>query len=264
VALARFPPGPDLGQWVERYWTVRWDLTGADPYRSEVLPHPTVHVTFESGTTPHYGFAMPAALVHGPPVRRFTIDLSSVGRAFGVKFRPGGFGAFTGENVGAWRGQIMPIEAAFGQNGLLAEVLAHETDEARVPVVEAFLHTRMPTSDPAYDRVMEIVAGMIADSTLISVDSVTKRFGIPERSLQRLFRRYVGVGPKWMLRRYRLHDAVTLIDSGGYGDLATLAASLGWYDQAHFTREFTAQVGQSPSIYATRSAGDNPGDSSQT
>jgi len=82
---------------------------------------------------------------------------------------------------------------------------------------------------------------------------VTERHGIPLRTLQRLFRRYVGVGPKWTLQRYRLHDAVTLIDTGAVDDLAELAASLGWYDQAHFTREFTSLVGMPPAKYAARS-----------
>ena len=73
-----------------------------------------------------------------------------------------------------------------------------------------------------------------------------------ERTLQRLFRRYVGVGPKWVLQRARLHDAVDRIDAGRVTDLASLALELGWFDQAHFTRDFTALVGQSPAAYAGR------------
>ena len=81
-----------------------------------------------------------------------------------------------------------------------------------------------------------------------------------ERTLQRLFRRHVGVGPKWVLQRARLHDAVDRIDRGGVRDLAALAVELGWFDQAHFTRDFTALVGQSPAAYARRAthAGSRP------
>ena len=55
-----------------------------------------------------------------------------------------------------------------------------------------------------------------------------------------------------MLQRARLHDAVTRIDLGSAGDLASLAVELGWFDQAHFTRDFTALVGESPAAYAAR------------
>jgi AraC-like DNA-binding protein len=252
VQLARPPVSPKLHTWVENYWTVRWDLGDAPPYTSEVVTHPAVQLSIESGNTPHYGVEMPAALIHGVPTKRFRIDLSGEGRAFGVKFRPGGFGAFTGEDVGAWTDQVLPLRAAFGDEttALMGDVLAEPEDADRAAIVDAFLEQRLPGPDPRYERVLEIVGGMIGDPSLISVDAVCEQFEVSARTLQRLFRRYVGVGPKWVLRRYRLHDAVTLIDAGEYDDLAELAARLGWFDQAHFTSEFTEQVGRTPGEYA--------------
>ena len=86
----------------------------------------------------------------------------------------------------------------------------------------------------------------------VAVGAVARRFveefGVSERTLQRLFQRYVGVSPKWVLRRYRLHDAMTFIDRGRT-DLAELAAALGWTDQSHFTNEFRAVVGMTPGEY---------------
>ena len=70
------PVSEPLRPFVERYWSVRWDLTGQPPFRSEVLSHPSVNVSVESGTDPHFGFAMPAVLVHGVVTRRFSIDLT--------------------------------------------------------------------------------------------------------------------------------------------------------------------------------------------
>ncbi len=55
-----------------------------------------------------------------------------------------------------------------------------------------------------------------------------------------------------MLARYRMHDAVTRLDEGYVGSLVDLAAEHGWYDQAHFTRDFRRLVGQSPAAYAVR------------
>jgi AraC-like DNA-binding protein len=60
-----------------------------------------------------------------------------------------------------------------------------------------------------------------------------------------------------VLARYRLQDAVASIDAGEVEDLAGLAASLGWFDQAHFSRDFRSVVGTTPSRYlqAARAAG---------
>ncbi|WP_082599459.1 AraC family transcriptional regulator [Nocardioides sp. Root151] len=252
--LSRPTPDPRLDPWIEHYWTVAWNLPTGTTYLSEVVPHPAVHVTVESGTTPHHGLEMPAALVHGVVTRRFSIPLSGEGRSFGIKFRPGGFGAWTGDDVGGWTDRVESLRAVFGAaaDDLLRDVLGESSDAVRAEVMDAFLLERLPAPDPAYDRVIAIVAGLVADSSLVTVEQVAERFHVSVRTLQRLFRRYVGVGPKWVLRRHRLHDAVTLIDAGEYADLADLSARLGWFDQAHFTREFTDLVGVPPGEYADR------------
>jgi transcriptional regulator GlxA family with amidase domain len=86
----------------------------------------------------------------------------------------------------------------------------------------------------------------------VRVDQVASLGGLSVRSLQRLFAAYVGVSPKAVLARYRLQDAAAAIDAGEVDDLADLAASLGWFDQAHFSRDFRAVVGVTPSSYLQR------------
>ncbi len=90
------PVSEALRPFVERYWSVRWDLTGEEPFRSEVLSHPSVNLSVEFGTEPRFGFAMPAVLLHGVVTRRFAVDLTGAGRVTAAKFRPGGFTALTG------------------------------------------------------------------------------------------------------------------------------------------------------------------------
>jgi AraC-like DNA-binding protein len=84
----------------------------------------------------------------------------------------------------------------------------------------------------------------------VRVGELAARHGMSPRSLQRLFRRYVGVSPKWVLRRYRLHEAAERIAEGRDGDWARPALDLGYFDQAHFIRDFKALVGASPAQYA--------------
>jgi AraC-like DNA-binding protein len=103
--------------------------------------------------------------------------------------------------------------------------------------------------DPRYDHLLDVVADMLADRTLLTVAEVGERHGAGVRTLQRLFTHFVGVGPKAVLARYRMHDAVSELDEGWDGTLTDLAHRYGWYDQAHFTRDFTALVGVTPGRY---------------
>ena len=81
------------------------------------------------------------------------------------------------------------------------------------------------------------------------VDLVAALAATSVRSLQRLFAGSVGISPRSVLARYRLQDAAAAIDAGGVDDLAGPAASLGWFDQAHFSRDLRAVVGVPPSAY---------------
>lgn len=262
-ALRRLAPPASLAAWLEHLWLVEWDLPPGVTYPSEVLTHPAVHLTVEQGPTPRFGHELPAALVHGVVTRTFRIELAGAGSVVGVRFRPGGFGAFTGRDVAELTDRVVPAAEVLGPaaDDLLAAVLAATDETATTAAVTDVLEGLRPAPDARYDELLDVVRAVLEDRTLTSVEAVTERFGVSTRTLQRRFRRYVGVGPKWVLRRFRLHDAVTSIDAGAYDDLAGLAAELGWYDQAHFNRDFADLLGVSPLQYA---AGRQRSDSSSS
>ncbi|MQA78155.1 MAG: helix-turn-helix domain-containing protein [Streptosporangiales bacterium] len=246
IDLRRYPPEPDVGRFVERYWAVHWDLRDRDPYRVDIISHPCVNVTF---TTEMGGE------VHGVGTRTSSHPLAGSGRVFGVKFRPGGFFAYGGLPVASLTDRSVPLREVFGPaaDALTDAVLDADTDtdERRIGLVQAFLRQRLPvTDDPAYHLLVGIVTTMLDDRAVTRVDQVAARYDMSARTLQRLFHRYVGVGPKWMIRRYRLHDGAELLATGAVADPAALAVELGWFDQAHFTRDFSALIGVSPVEYA--------------
>ncbi|WP_084489263.1 helix-turn-helix domain-containing protein [Nocardia niwae] len=247
-SLIRVPPGPAVDRYVEWYWAVRWDLRGRPPYRAEVLSYPSVNVTFERSGSRTGGF------VNGVVTTKFMRELSGLGETFGIRFCAGGFGAFTGVDVGSLRDRAVPVADVLPDGANLTErVLDAATVEQRCRVVEQYLADRPAVEDRTYRLVRRIVDAMATDQELTRVDQIAERFGVPARTLQRMFRRYVGAGPKWVLRRYRLQDGAELLAKGRTEDLAALAADLGYFDQAHFSREFTTEVGMAPLEYAKNS-----------
>jgi AraC-like DNA-binding protein len=244
-----------LRPFVERYWSVRWDLTDRPAFRSEVLSHPSVNVSVEQGTHPRFGHQLPAILLHGVVSRRFSVDLVGAGRVTAVKFRPGGFAALTGALPGRDTVHRLGSELGISAGSLLSAVLAEEDDESRAAVLDAVLAPTAPEPPGAYLDLLRLVAAMIEDRELVRVDQVAALGAMSVRSLQRLFATYVGVSPKAVLARYRLQDAAAAIDAGEVDDLAGLAASLGWFDQAHFSRDFRSVVGMTPSAYLQRARG---------
>ena len=91
---------------------------------------------------------------------------------------------------------------------------------------------------------------MLTAPAAIRVSDAAREHGLSTRALQRLFSRYIGAGPKWVLQRYRLHEAAERIAAGDRGDWAQVAAELGYADQADFIRDFRALVGCSLATHA--------------
>lgn len=237
----RYHPSPDLADCVEHYWVVEWDLRGRPPHRAETLPHPSVHMIFEPRRS----------RIRGPARARFARRLAGRGGVFAVKFTPAGFRPFARRPVSAFTDTTVSLRTVFGDDGAALDraILAAPTDGARIAIVEGFLRARY-RRDGNVARVSAIAAAAAGDRGVLKVDDLVARFGLNKRTLQRLFASYVGVSPKWVIQRYRLHEAAEQLASSGAGGHAALALQLGYSDQAHFVRDFKAIVGLSPAAYA--------------
>ena len=121
-----------------------------------------------------------------------------------------------------------------------------------VPTVEAFLLGRLPAPDPRAFAAAGAVEAIAADPAVTRVETLADELGVSVRGLQRLFAEYVGIGPKWVIRRYRLHEVTERMAAGGEIDWAALAADLGYADQGHFIRDFKSMFGEPPTWYAER------------
>ncbi|NUR32237.1 MAG: AraC family transcriptional regulator, partial [Catenulispora sp.] len=94
----------------------------------------------------------------------------------------------------------------------------------------------------------------VQDRTLTRVEDFAQAAGVSTRTLQRALTEHIGIGPKWFLRRYRLYEAGERVAHHERVNWSTLASDLGYADQAHLTRDFTAAFGMPPAQYAALSA----------
>jgi AraC-like DNA-binding protein len=242
---ARYHPSPDLEPYVEHYWSVQWDLRGLAPERAETLPHPSVHMIFERNV---------GSRIAGVARGKFSRLLEGEGGVFAAKFRPGGFYPFVGVPISTFTATTQSLQDVFGAEGDALEqaVLTESADPSRITVVEDFLRRRRPGPDENVARIAEIVYGVAGDRGIVKVDDLVDRYGVNKRMLQRLFAKYVGVGPKWVIQRYRLHEAAEQLAAGSSISQSELALDLGYSDQAHFARDFKMVVGTSPAAYARK------------
>ncbi len=240
-AHGRIAAPAGLADRIEHFWSVRWNLDGLPPQVQETLPHPNVHIVLEPGQAAAWG-------VHGG---RWTRTLEGRSMAFGVKFRPGAFRPLLGRSVSTIANTSIALAELFGSRAAgLDDVLAGADDEDSAERASAFLREHLPPADDKALLASRIVDSVVDDRDLLSADELAARFGLPLRALQRLFSEYVGIGPKWVIQRYRLHEALARVQAGEAVAWAALAQDLGYFDQAHFIADFRKLVGRTPGDYA--------------
>ncbi len=83
---------------------------------------------------------------------------------------------------------------------------------------------------------------------MATVAELCQAGSLGERQLQRLFKRYIGLSPKYYARIIRFNHIFQLIKEGGH-NWAEIIFLSGYYDQSHFIRNFKAFTGEDPSGY---------------
>jgi AraC-like DNA-binding protein len=236
----RYRPPDALADWVEHFWLESWEVHNRAPQIRVVLPHPCVHLVFAPGRSRIYGVQL----------SRFVRELKGDDLILGIKFRPGAFYPFFQKPVSRMANTSLLAQQLF-PNAISAEksVLACSDDQAMVDAAAQFLMAYLPPRDPNVDMACKIVEEIANDRSVMRVEHVTERFGLQERTLQRLFHRYVGASPRWVIKRYRVYDVLNQLSAGMPVAWAALAQDMGYFDQSHFNNDFKKLIGLSPRGY---------------
>jgi AraC-like DNA-binding protein len=242
--IHRFAPSPELAPLVRRYWMPVWTLPEGQVSVQRVLQYPVCLVVVSH----EY------ALLVGPSSGLSTQELAGTGWALGTMLQPAAGLALAGGSVGGLTDRSVPLL----DEALVAAIRDAVGDDphdpgrqqAAVAAVEESLARLLPVDEEGLlvNAIVEYVEG---DPEVQRVGQVCEKFAITERTLQRLTARRIGLSPKWLIQRRRLHEAAERLAGRQRPDLARVAAELGYADQAHFARDWRAVTGLTPREFAS-------------
>jgi AraC-like DNA-binding protein len=231
-----FMPSDELAPFVQRIWFSQWTISNGERRQQAVLPHPSANLVLGTSDASMLGVVTSAA----------TQYLEGNGFACGAKLQPGALRAFGIERPSLLRGKFAPASPLLGGR---APTLGDATLERLVADIDGYLLSRNPRHDLISLRAKAIVEFAEDHRDVVSVSQIAEVFGLSIRSIQDTCRRAIGVSPKWLIRCFRIQDALELLEKGEASGLAHLALELGYFDQAHFTRDFKQVTGVTPGRY---------------
>lgn len=245
--IHRYDATPALRTLARRHWVPVWCYRDGRTHVQKVLQYPVCLTV----VTPDY------ARFYGVAAGLSTVALAGDGWAVGTMLQPAAGRLLWGAPVSELTDRHVPVEAVPGLAGtaLAEEVRAVMTpapgDPAShgraVAVVEERLARHLPVDDTGL-FVNALVELIESTPELTRVDQLSAATGTSPRALQRITRDRLGLTPKWLIQRRRLHEAAQRLKEGRT-TLAAIAHELGYSDQAHFTRHWSAVTGMAPGRY---------------
>jgi len=168
----------------------------------------------------------------------------------GVHFRSGGAGPFLDIPVSELVDTHVPLRYAAdpGAAILRERLMVGGSPEARLDVLERWLMQRLLRRRHR-DQAIAWAVRMIERRPNVRMHDIAARIGRSSRWFIDRFASEVGLTPKTFSRVRRFQAAVGLMHARSGIDFADLALSLGYADQAHFSHEFRAIGGITPTAY---------------
>ncbi len=167
----------------------------------------------------------------------------------GVRLRAGGGWPFLGVPVRKFSGQVVELDCVLGPeiNELRDRLGEKTTDDARFDLLEEWLLRRQLT--PPTRAVTYALRAIQRGADAVRIGRMADEIGISHKHLLREFDRCVGLTPKTFARVCAFQRVIQSVGHKTQVEWAETAARCGYYDQAHFIREFRAFSGLTPTNY---------------
>ncbi len=263
VAYEQVPCCPALAEDVDYYWVMSAARPLVDTVVSRGMSRGATDLIvpleghFCAGAERHlFGDSEPRGYLVGPLSAPAFIRSNGRCTVVGARFRPGRardyFRLLASEltdHVLAFDDLVVPEQRA------LSDALREQRSmEARLSVLERFLlamQRRVRAEEQHLALALQIIASRRG---CVKVDDLARAVGIGVRKLERSFQQAIGLSPKTQCRVARIEYAIEQIPCGKPPDWLDIVHRCGFYDQAHFIREFRAIVGTTPSGFVEERA----------
>lgn len=243
-------PTPPLALYIESFWR----LEGAGK-KEKIFPDGRMEMVFNlsdpfrryhtDGSTE----IQPPALLVGQMRDHTVIEPTGRIHLFGIRFQPGGAFPFLQFALDGVTDKIQNLDAVWGRlaEELTARLAGAGNFDSQVLDAERILMRRLHTDGD--NKIAYAVQQIISSGGNLILDRLVSEISLSARQIERKFQERVGIGPKLLARLVRFQKVFRLLGPEPNPRWVEIALHCGYYDQAHFIRDFKEFTGEIPSSY---------------
>ncbi|HSU29255.1 MAG TPA: helix-turn-helix domain-containing protein [Chitinophagaceae bacterium] len=249
----RIEPEKNLNRFIECYWLIQED----DPTQrtQKIIPDGFPELIFHFGDPYLVNLnsswkLQSKTLLAGQITKHFYLQNTGISDIIGIKLNPTALTHLFDIPMPGLTDQVVDISMLpdMGLRALDAGLRSDINRETRMKRLNEYfsaLAEHSVVKNNPVDRAIELI---FIKNGMITVNEILSAINLSERQFERLFKKHVGLSPKFYARIIRFNYIFQLKEQKGefWKDLALDAA---FYDQSHFIRDFKAFTGESPSAY---------------
>lgn len=249
--FSRIEPHPDLNQLIECYWTMQSDE--ASPSIEKIIPDGFTELIFNYGSVYKSknkdGWCLQSPnLLAGQISSYFYLENTGPTASVAIKLKPAALTQLFSLNMQQYLDKIVDLDTfPHAELANLKEKIFPFKDEKHLKqILDDYFISRSTTA--AKNPIKDTLSLIFSSNGMASVAEMLHVAQVGERQLERLFKRYVGLSPKYYSRIIRFNYIFQLLKTK-HCTWSEIVFRSGYYDQSHFIRNFKAFTGEDPSTY---------------
>jgi AraC-like DNA-binding protein len=246
-------PSGFLAQYIRHYWILEADASDGEVCE-RVIPTGNIEWMFHYRNTfivrnSGEQIVQPRSLASGISCNYFDVATRGESGVIAVTFLPGGASRFLRFPLSDLEDSSVSLSDIFNSRIKETEerVCTASSNKERIQIIEQFLtecFRQVKTPDlQLIERCVELITqtrGQMRSSDL------SRRLSVTDKSLERKFSSYLGKTPKQFIRIIRFQSVIQNLSCAGPKDLTRFTYDNGYFDQAHFIKDFKSLSGYTP------------------
>ncbi|MEJ2418148.1 MAG: helix-turn-helix domain-containing protein [Exilibacterium sp.] len=249
LGFMRFAPAPALRPWIQCYWRVYRVQLPEGGLHENLYPDGGTSLTFDLPVTTTDIPARSGAFNAQQQINQ--INFRNSFHCLGIRFHPGGAFQLLGLDLGSMTGKEFDLD-------LLGSSYVHLQDQLRttfqvqqqITLLDKWLLDAANQQQARQGIIQRLLPLLQRDTADIA--QLSERAALSRRQLERRFQLEVGLSPKQLHLLHRIKQARQLISRAPQMSLTDVSLMTGFYDQAHFIRQFHKVTQQTPGQYRAR------------
>jgi len=251
-----YEPPPNLQSFVKCFWTLE-DEAHTEIVPQRVVPDGCMEMII------HYGdlykqfledgitIIQPRSFIFGQITNYIEIAPTGKSGIVAARFLPEGLAPLLDVPVASLENKAVELTILFGEKAgaLEQQVIKSKNNSERIHYIEEFLLSHLGEQQQIENITKSCVDAIVRSQGQLGMTALAVKVNTHRRQIERRFSEVVGMSPKQLSRVVRLQATLKMMEQKKFDTLTSLALENGYYDQAHFIKDFREFTGMSPKSF---------------